>query len=751
MISKALQSVLNKALALAAESRHEYVTVEHILYHILGDDDVIEMIRAFEKDPVIIRSDIEEFLQHVPKINGEDLDIQTTTGFQRVIQRAVFQVQNSGRDEVFPYHILVALYGESESHAVYFLEKHDITRFKIIDYISANKNESWSDEEEEGEESLESSSGPKSSQNSKQTALEKFTENLTQKSRDGRIDPLIGRQPEIQRLIQILCRRTKNNPLLVGDAGVGKTALVEGLADLIVKDKVPDVLKNYDVYSLDMGSLLAGAKYRGDFEERFKNVIKALAKKDKALLFIDEIHGVIGAGSTNGGSLDASHLLKPILTNGQIRCIGSTTYDEYRRIFSKDYALSRRFQKIDIEEPTPAETVLILKGLKKRFEDYHHVKISEAGLSRAVDLAVKHVHDKKLPDKAIDVIDEACAANHLRRSEQKRKVIGVREIEDVVAKMTKIPVAQVTGEEIDKLKNLSENLKLAVLGQEKAVDHVVSAIKLSRSGLSEPEKPLGSFLFVGPTGVGKTELSRELARQLGIEFVRFDMSEYQEKHAVAKLIGAPPGYVGYDQGGLLTEAVHKKPHVVLLLDEIEKAHPDIYSILLQVMDYGKLTDSNGRQTDFRNVILIMTTNAGARELDRTAIGLLPQSQKTDARKEVEKTFTPEFRNRLSAIVDFDALPRDIVLGVVEKFLTQLNDLLKPKRVDMRVTDEAREWLAEKGYDRKMGARPLSRTIETHIKKVIADEILFGKLIKGGRVLIDVSEDELSFEYEHDHD
>lgn len=766
MISQQLQQILNHAVSIAATQRHEYVTVEHILMALLNDSQTQEIIKYCGGDVDSMRADINDFLEKLPKIDGSHkLDIQTTIGFQRVIQRAVFHVQSAGRSQVLPYNVLVAIYAEKESHAAYFLQKQSVTRFSVVECIShglaTTDDEEYTEAEEvvppellesgelEIHEDEEEEQGPQEADtksDNKKDPLSRYAINLNERAKAGKIDPLIGRQPEIGRIIQILCRRSKNNPILVGDAGVGKTAIIEGLALEIVNQHVPDLLKNFVIYSLDMGSLLAGTKFRGDFEERLKAVLKAIKHKKNAVLFIDEIHTIIGAGSTTGGSMDASNLIKPSLTNGDLKCIGSTTYEEFRRIFEKDHALARRFQKIDVSEPTSDEAYQILKGLRSRYESHHDVKYTDSALKTAVDLSIKYIHDKRLPDKAIDVVDEAGAANRLRKNTKRKKSLGPKDMEEVVAKIARVPVQAVSHDDKINLKNLDVDLRRTVFGQERAVSEVVAAIKLSRSGLSEPEKPIGSFLFAGPTGVGKTELAKELARVMGIEFHRYDMSEYQEKHTVSRLIGAPPGYVGYDQGGLLTDAIHKTPHAVLLLDEIEKAHPDLFNILLQIMDYGTLTDNNGRKTDFRNVVLIMTSNAGARDMQRTTIGIMSQSTLGDSKKEIERIFSPEFRNRLTSIITFNPLPTEVVLSIVDKFLSQIELQLVDKKVDLEVTDAAREWLAKKGYDEKMGARPLSRLIHDKIKKTLSEEVLFGKLEKGGRVLVDLKDDELLFTY-----
>jgi ATP-dependent Clp protease ATP-binding subunit ClpA len=759
MISKELQLVLNSAVTLAASKQNEYVTVEHILYSLLEDKEVRKILKACGANVNTISQEISTFIDSLERVDNEGpQDIQTTIGFQRVIQRAVFHVQSSGKPEALPYNVLIAIFAEKESYAVYFLEKENVTRLKVVEYVSHGLTEEeidYDDEDfdedrepkllEEGEH--DERDAEKTSDVSSKDPLKKYAVNLNEKAKLGLVDPLIGRTAEVQRIIQILCRRSKNNPILVGDAGVGKTAIVEGLAREIVKERVPEPIKNFVVYSLDMGALLAGTKFRGDFEERLKGVIKRFKRKKDAVLFIDEIHTIIGAGSTSGGSMDASNIIKPSLSNGELKCIGSTTYEEFRRIFEKDHALARRFQKIDVPEATIDETFEILKGLSSRFEEHHKVKYTSSALKTAAELSAKYIHDKKLPDKAIDVIDEAGSVNRLKKESKRKKSLSPKDIENVVAKIARVPVQSVNQNDKVNLKNLSVELKRTVFGQEGAVDEVVTAIKLSRSGLGEPDKPIGSFLFTGPTGVGKTELAKELARIMGIEFVRFDMSEYQEKHTISRLIGAPPGYVGYDQGGLLTDSINKTPHSVLLLDEIEKAHPDLFNILLQIMDYGILTDNNGRKTDFKNVVLIMTSNAGARDMQKNTIGIIRNtSQQDGGKKELERIFSPEFRNRLNSIVTFNSLPEIVVLSIVDKFLTQIETQLLEKKVDMEVSDNARKWLAHEGYDEKMGARPLQRLIHNKIKKTLSEEILFGKLEKGGHVFVDEKEGELVFEY-----
>lgn len=756
MLSRELQITLNQAVQHAAGYCHEFVTVEHILLAFLNDVGVCDILVACGADLNVLRKDLEDFFDKISPIkHAEEAALQTTIGFQRVIQRAVFHVQSSGKKEVTPGNVLVALYGEKESHAVYFLEKQGISRFDLVSAISHGVVREDDDEappllsEGSDQEGTDDEVRSKSHVSSAKDSLENYAVNLNRLAKEGKIDPLIGRKDEILRMIQILCRRNKNNPLLVGDAGVGKTALAEGLASEIMTGHVPDLLKEATVYALDMGALLAGTKFRGDFEERLKSVLKKLKKEKHAILFIDEIHTIIGAGSTSGGSMDAANLLKPSLTRGELRFIGSTTYEEFRRIFEKDHALARRFQKIDVLEPSLDETFQILKGLRERFESYHQVKFTDTALRTAVDLSAKFIHDKKLPDKAIDVIDESGSANRLKTAAKRKTKLGPKDIEEIVACMARVPVRSVSHDDRTHLQNLEVDLKRTVFGQDQAIEEVASAIKMSRSGLTDPGKPIGGFLFAGPTGVGKTELSKELARTLGISFVRFDMSEYQEKHSVSRLIGAPPGYVGFDQGGLLTDAVHKTPHCVLLLDEIEKAHPDLFSLLLQVMDYGTLTDNNGRKSDFKNIILIMTTNAGARDIHRHVIGIGRGSEAGDPKQEIERIFSPEFRNRLTATVVFKALAREVVLNIVDKFLAQIDGQLLEKRVELEVASDVRDWLAHNGYDEKMGARPLSRLIHDKIKKPLANEILFGRLEKGGHVQVIFKDDDIYFEFENE--
>ncbi len=753
MIAQELEVSLHMAFVEARQKRHEFITVEHLLLALLDNPSAAEVLRACAANIDELRRELTQFIvEHTPTVGGdEDIDTQPTLGFQRVIQRAILHVQSSGKKEVTGANVLVAIFGEKESHAVYFLNRQGITRLDVVNFIShgitktpqpSQKPQSDKSESEQGEGEQETAST--------NGALENFTQNLNQAALVGKIDPLIGRDKEIERVIQTLCRRRKNNPLLVGEAGVGKTAIAEGLARRIIEGRVPEILENAQVFALDMGSLLAGTKYRGDFEQRLKAVLKALVETDNAILFIDEIHTLIGAGAASGGTLDASNLLKPALSSGQLKCIGATTYNEFRQIFEKDHALSRRFQKVDVHEPSVPETIEILKGLKSRFEQHHGVKYSHAALTCAAELSARYINDRHLPDKAIDVIDEAGAAQRILPKSRQKKTIGKGEIEEIVAKIARIPPRSVSSDDKTALRNLDRDLKNVVFGQNAAIDALTKAIKMSRSGLGNPQKPIGGFLFSGPTGVGKTEVARQLAYTLGIELVRFDMSEYMERHAVSRLIGAPPGYVGFDQGGLLTEAINKKPHCVLLLDEIEKAHPDSFNILLQVLDHGTLTDNNGRQADFRNVIIIMTTNAGQETIQRATMGFTQTRELGDEMVEIKRLFTPEFRNRLDAIISFKPLDREIILQVVDKFLMQLEGQLAEKKVEASFTDALREWLASKGFDPLMGARPMARLIQDTIRAALADELLFGRLVDGGHVTIDVGSDgkvALSFEEE----
>ncbi|MBK7768124.1 MAG: ATP-dependent Clp protease ATP-binding subunit ClpA [Sulfuritalea sp.] len=737
MIAQELEVSLHMAFVEARQKRHEFITVEHLLLTLLDNPSAAEVLRACAADVEGVRKELLTFInEHTPTVAGSDeIDTQPTLGFQRVIQRAILHVQSSGKKEVTGANVLVAIFGEKDSHAVFFLQRQNITRLDVVNFIShgITKTPHLRGKEESAETEVETQE--------KGGALESFTQNLNQLALTGKIDPLIGRDKELERVIQTLCRRRKNNPLLVGEAGVGKTAIAEGLARHIVEGRVPEILANATVYCLDMGSLLAGTKYRGDFEQRLKGVLKQLADNPNAILFIDEIHTLIGAGAASGGTMDASNLLKPALSSGALKCIGATTYTEFRGVFEKDHALSRRFQKIDVNEPSVDETVSILRGLKSRFEEHHGVKYSAAAISSAAELAAKYINDRHLPDKAIDVIDEAGAAQRILPKSKQKKTIGKLEIEDIVAKIARIPPQHVSADDRSALKNLDRDLKNMVFGQEAAIDALARAIKMSRSGLGDPQKPIGCFLFSGPTGVGKTEVARQLAYGMGIELIRFDMSEYMERHAVSRLIGAPPGYVGFDQGGLLTEAVTKKPHAVLLLDEIEKAHPEVFNILLQVMDHGTLTDNNGRKADFRNVVIVMTTNAGAEALQKTSIGFTANKGQGDEMADIKRMFSPEFRNRLDAIISFRALDAEIILRVVDKFLMQLESQLHEKKVEAIFTDTLRAWLAEKGFDPLMGARPMARLIQDTIRSALADELLFGKLVHGGRVTIDLDENE----------
>jgi len=741
MIDNELEQNLNEAFKLAHAQKHEFVTVEHLLLSLLENSDSLDLLNSNKVNIDQLRTDLEEFIgSTTPKIEKEEVsEIQPTLGFQRVLQRAVFHVQSSGKSEVKGSNILVAIFSEKESQSVYLLEQQGLTRLDAVSYLSHGSSEKVS---VEGDDSQTETNEPDSN-----TALEKFTLNLNKEALEGRIDPLIGRADEIERLTQILARRSKNNPLLVGESGVGKTAIAEGLAKLITEKKVPDLIKDSVIYSLDMGSLLAGTKYRGDFEERLKAVLKELENDESAILFIDEIHTIIGAGATSGGVMDASNLLKPALAKRGLQFVGSTTYKEFRGIFEKDRALSRRFQKIEIPEPSVDETIAILKGLKTRFEEHHDIKYTEGALKAAASLASKHINDRFLPDKAIDVVDEAGARQKLVTKSKRKKTISEIDVEKIVASIARIPEKTVSSSDKKSLEKLEENLKRVIFGQDQAVESLSSSIKLARAGLRVEEKPVGSFLFSGPTGVGKTEVSKQLAKIMGIEFVRFDMSEYMERHTVSRLIGAPPGYVGYDQGGLLTESVSKHPHSVILLDEIEKAHPEVFNILLQVMDHGTLTDNNGRKADFRNTVVIMTTNAGAQDMSRASMGFQSQDHSTDATEMIKKTFSPEFRNRLDAIIQFNPLPVEVIKTVVDKFLVELQVQLDQQKVQLDVSDEVREWLIENGYDKNMGARPMERLIQDSIKKLLAEEILFGKLSKvGGTAYVELKDGEISIEF-----
>ena len=745
MLSKELEFTLNLAFKEAREKQHEFMTVEHLLHALLGNPSAVEVLRACGADIEKLKQDLTRFLDETtPLLTQDDArETQPTLGFQRVLQRAVFHVQSSDKTEVTGANVLVAIFSEQESQAVYFLNKLNITRLDVVNYISHG----ISKVHDQTEEPLESSSTATAPDSAQKQPLESFAANLNELAAQGKIDPLIGRRAEFRRTVQILCRRRKNNPLFVGEAGVGKTALAEGLAKMIVEGDVPDVLLGSTIYSLDLGSLVAGTKYRGDFEKRFKGVLTQLRKEAGAILFIDEIHTIIGAGAASGGVMDASNLIKPLLASGELKCIGSTTYQEYRGIFEKDHALARRFQKIDIDEPSVEETVEILKGLRSRFEEHHKVRYSARALRAAAELSDRYITDRHLPDKAVDVIDEAGASQQLRKPSRRKKTIGINDIETIISQMARIPAKTVTASDKETLRNLERNLKMVVYGQDKAIDTLASAIKMSRSGLGAENKPIGSYLFAGPTGVGKTEVTRQLARIMGLDLVQFDMSEYMERHTVSRLIGAPPGYVGFDQGGLLTEAITKNPHVILLLDEIEKAHPDVFNLLLQVMDHGTLTDNNGRKADFRNVMLIMTTNAGAQEMDRPSIGFTRQDHTSDGMEVIRRLFTPEFRNRLDAIVQFNALDSTVITQVVDKFIFELEAQLQEQQVTIEVDESARLWLARHGYEPKMGARPMARIIQQHIKKPLAEELLFGKLAHGGHLIIREEGDKLEFEFE----
>ena len=742
MFSKDLEYSIGQCYKHAREARHEFMTVEHLLLALLENPAALAVLKACNVDQPKLADGLRQIINDsVPVLPSEDArDTQPTLGFQRVLQRAVYHVQSSGKKEVTGANVLVAIFGEKDSHAVYLLQQQDITRLDVVNYLSHGIAKVGDGGEEK--QSSESRPDAEGGDEPKGNPLQEFASNLNDLAREGKIDPLIGREDEVERTIQVLCRRRKNNPLYVGESGVGKTALAEGLAWRIVEGRVPAVLKDAVIYSLDLGALVAGTKYRGDFEKRLKGVLAQMKKEPRAILFIDEIHTIIGAGSASGGTMDASNLIKPVLQNGELRCIGSTTFQEYRGVFEKDRALARRFQKIDVVEPSIAEAVAILNGLKSRFELHHEVEYTADAIQAAVDLSVKHINDRLLPDKAIDVIDEAGARQRLRVDSERKNVIDVEEVELIVAKMARIPTKQVSASDKDVLKNLERNLKMVIFGQDPAIETLVSAIKLARSGLANPDKPIGNFLFAGPTGVGKTEVTKQLAMQLGIELVRFDMSEYMEAHSVSRLVGAPPGYVGFDQGGLLTEKIVKTPHCVLLLDEMEKAHPDVYNILLQIMDRGILTDTNGREANFRNVVLVMTTNAGATQAARRTMGFIEQNHASDAMEVIRKAFMPEFRNRLDAIIQFQGLGFEHILRVVDKFLIELETQLHEKHVSLTATAEARQWLAEQGFDPLMGARPMSRLLQDRIKRPLADELLFGKLAGGGRVTVDVRDGDL---------
>jgi len=737
VLSNELEYCLNDAFHQAREARHEYLTVEHLLLAILDTPKVREVLRACGVDFAKLRQEVKEHIdQSTPRLEeGEEREVQPTLGFQRVLQRALFHVQSSGKKEVGVTNVLVAIFSEKQSHAVFLLNRQHVTRLDVVNYISHGLSKIAEEKTEKEEGSADAERDGEGG-----SALEKYTTNLNRLAQEGRIDPLIGRKLEVERTIEILCRRRKNNPLYVGEAGVGKTAIAEGLARLIVEGKVPEVLADCTIFALDMGALIAGTKYRGDFEKRLKGVITELKKLPGAVLFIDEIHTVIGAGAASGGVMDASNLIKPVLSNGEIRCIGSTTYSEYRGIFEKDHALARRFQKIDVVEPSVAETIDILFGLKPRFEEHHGITYADDALRAAAELAARHINERHLPDKAIDVVDEAGARARLKPVAEREPVVGVKHIEDVVARMARIPAKSVSISDKEILRNLERNLKLVIFGQDKAIEALGAAIKMARSGLGEARKPVGNFLFAGPTGVGKTEVTRQLAIAMGVEFLRFDMSEYMERHTVSRLIGAPPGYVGFDQGGLLTEAIAKHPHCVLLLDEVEKAHPDVFNLLLQVMDHGTLTDNNGRKADFRHVIIVMTTNAGAQEMARPSIGFTNADNASDGMEAIRRIFSPEFRNRLDAVIQFASLDAPTIERVVDKLILEVEAQLEQKGVTISLDDAARRWVASKGYDPKMGARPMARTIQEHIKRPLAEELLFGRLASGGHVRVSVSED-----------
>ena len=742
MIAQELEVSLHMAFVEARQARHEFITVEHLLLALLDNPSAAEVMRACAVNIEDLRKTLTNFINdNTPTVPGSsEVDTQPTLGFQRVIQRAIMHVQSAsnGKKEVTGANVLVAIFGEKDSHAVYYLHQQGVTRLDVVNFISHGVRK---DSQAESQKAPEGSEEAQTEAQQKESPLDQFTQNLNKLAAEGKIDPLIGRESEVERVIQTLCRRRKNNPLLVGEAGVGKTAIAEGLAWRVVQGEVPEILQNAVVYSLDMGALLAGTKYRGDFEQRLKSVLKQLKDNPNGILFVDEIHTIIGAGSASGGTLDASNLLKPALSSGQLKCIGATTYTEFRGVFEKDHALSRRFQKIDVNEPTVEQTIQILRGLKSRFEEHHGVKYSASALTSAAELAARFINDRHLPDKAIDVIDEAGAAQRILPKSKQKKTIGKSDIEDIISKIARIPPQSVNQDDRTKLQTIDRDLKNVVFGQDPAIEALASAIKMARAGLGKTDKPIGSFLFSGPTGVGKTEVAKQLAFILGIELIRFDMSEYMERHAVSRLIGAPPGYVGFDQGGLLTEAITKKPHAVLLLDEIEKAHPDIFNILLQVMDHGTLTDNNGRKADFRNVIIIMTTNAGAESLQKRSIGFTDKKEAGDEMADIKRMFTPEFRNRLDATISFRALDEEIILRVVDKFLMQLEEQLHEKKVEAVFSDGLRKFLARKGFDPLMGARPMSRLIQDMIRKALADELLFGKLVEGGRVTVDLDENE----------
>ena len=745
MLGKELEATLNEAFRSAREQRHEFMTVEHLLLALLSNRDALEVLRACGADIKQLESDLRQHLaETVPALApGDDRETQPTLGFQRVLQRSLFHVQSSGKKQVTGANVLVALFGEREAHAAYLLNRQSVTRLDVVNFISHGISKI----PDAGEGGAQPSAGEeeKAAEQGGKSPLEAYAINLNRQAAEGRTDPLIGRRDEVERTLQILCRRRKNNPLFVGDAGVGKTAIAEGLARMIVEGEVPEVMEDATIYTLDLGALLAGTKYRGDFEKRLKGLLAQLSKKPKSILFIDEIHTIIGAGAASGGVMDASNLIKPMLASGELRCIGSTTYTEYRGIFDKDRALSRRFQMIEVNEPSLEETGRILRGLKSRFEEHHQVRFTRQALEAAVSLADRYINDRLLPDKAIDVIDEAGASQRLLPPSRRKKTIGVAEVESVVAKIARIPPRSVSRSDREVMRNLDRDLKLLVFGQDRAIEALVAAVRTARSGLGDADRPVGCFLLAGPTGVGKTEVTRQLAILLGVELVRFDMSEYMERHTVSRLIGAPPGYVGFDQGGLLTEAINKHPHSVLLLDEIEKAHPDVFNILLQVMDHGTLTDNNGRKADFRNVAVVMTTNAGAEQRHRRSMGFTPQDHSPDAMEAISKTFSPEFRNRLDAIVEFDQLDRNVIGRIVDKFIFELENQLEEKRVTLELTAPAREWLAEHGFDATMGARPMARVIQEHIKRPLADELLFGCLAGGGHVIIQAGADGITLD------
>ena len=751
MLSQELEYVLNQAFVKATRKRQEFITIEHLLLALLGNPSAVDVLKACGADLDTLAENITNFIDETCPIlpEGEERESQPTLGFQRVLQRAVFHVQASGKKEVTGANVLVAIFSEKDSQAVYFLNQQGITRLDVVNYIAHGVSKVGDENLDSSEEnSSQSNENPAQEAEQKSSALDAWTTNLNELARQGKIDPLIGRRQEVERAVQILCRRRKNNPLLVGEAGVGKTAIAEGLAKKIVDRDIPEVLQDATIYSLDLGGLVAGTKYRGEFEKRLKAVLKELKKIPNSILFIDEIHTIIGAGAASGGTMDASNLIKPMLAAGELRCIGSTTYQEFRGIFEKDHALNRRFQKIDVVEPTVDEVVEILKGLRSRFEEHHGITYTDEALQAAAELSEKYINDRHMPDKAIDVIDEAGAATRLKPEGERDSEVDVDQVEAVVARIARIPERKVSTSDVEALRNLDRDLQMVVYGQDEAIEALTTAIRMNRSGLTEEHKPVGSFLFAGPTGVGKTEVTRQLARIMGLELIRFDMSEYMERHTVSRLIGAPPGYVGYDQGGLLTEQITKHPHSVLLLDEIEKAHPDVFNLLLQVMDHGTLTDNNGRKADFRNVILIMTTNAGAVEMSRRSIGFTTQDHSSDGREAINKLFTPEFRNRLDAIIQFKPLSVESVSSVVSKFLFELENQLADKNVSFSVDEEVRLWLAEHGYDPKMGARPMARLIQEKIKKPLAEELLFGSLSQGGHVRIRLEEDELVFDFEN---